>query len=47
VPKGAFTTGAYAINLIVYDSQNGQRFSAPGANADSLLPINTLNVKAW
>jgi Dolichyl-phosphate-mannose-protein mannosyltransferase len=47
IPKHFLPTGPYPIYLIVYDSQTGERLSAPGANADGALPIYTLNMKAW
>ncbi|MEP7286192.1 MAG: hypothetical protein ABI947_10540 [Chloroflexota bacterium] len=40
-------TGAYPINLIVYWSGDQVRISAPGVTQDRMLPIYTLNIKAW
>lgn len=37
----------YPIYLTVYQWWDGQRINAPGVNADSLLDIGKLYVKAW
>jgi len=44
----AFTPSeVYPIYLTVYQWWDGQRINAPGVNADSLLEIGKLTVKAW
>jgi hypothetical protein len=47
IPKHTLSTGAYPLNLIVYDWRDGKRFSAPGETADHMLPISSVYVKAW
>jgi hypothetical protein len=46
VPR-SFKEGTYPLYLVVYDSQNKTRFTAPGVNADNMLPMYTLYVKAF
>lgn len=46
VPK-SMVSGAYPIYLTVYQWWDGKRIAAPGVNADTLLPILTLNIRSW
>ncbi len=39
--------GDYALALVVYFWQDGERVSAPDATTDNVLPLATLQVKAW
>jgi MFS family permease len=46
IPR-VFTTGQYPLLLTVYQWWDNTRINAPGVNQDSLLPIQTLYIKAW
>ena len=40
-------TGSYSVQLSVYQWWDNKRISAPTTNTDALLPIATVQVKAW